>query len=201
MAPKAHGTSAKPVQKKLRWNCDRNTADRICNFNRHAAEYRGFWKAETHFMQELNRDEPTIYYDSVTGVPLFVAPIGRSMDSFLVESDTHGWPSFRDSEVVWENVRVIKTSGEAVSTTGTHLGHNLPDSKGNRYCINLVSIAGLPGGDETVEAAASDAAVLGEDNDHEDAPKVPGFLLWLGFVWVGVPAILVATGVQVPEHL
>ncbi len=27
---------------------------------------------------------------------------------------------------------------------GTHLGHNLPDHRGNRYCINLVSIAGRP---------------------------------------------------------
>ena len=26
---------------------------------------------------------------------------------------------------------------------GTHLGHNLPDRK-NRYCINLVSVAGRP---------------------------------------------------------
>ena len=31
-----------------------------------------------------------------------------------------------------------------VSLTGTHLGHNLPDFKGNRYCINLVSVAGYP---------------------------------------------------------
>eukprot|EP00967_Tisochrysis_lutea_P089910 scaffold128341_cov32-Tisochrysis_lutea.AAC.1 len=31
-----------------------------------------------------------------------------------------------------------------VSTAGTHLGHNLPDAKGNRYCINLVSVAGRP---------------------------------------------------------
>ncbi len=31
--------------------------------------------------------------------------------------------------------------GEAVSVAGTHLGHNLPDGKGNRYCINLVSVA------------------------------------------------------------
>jgi hypothetical protein len=38
MSPKAHGTSEKPVQKNLRWNCDYQTADRICNFNRHYAE-------------------------------------------------------------------------------------------------------------------------------------------------------------------
>lgn len=34
---------------------------------------------------------------------------------------TSGWPSFRDQEVVWENVRVLK-DGETVSLTGTHLG-------------------------------------------------------------------------------
>ncbi len=53
-------------------------------------------------------------------------------------------PSFRDEEVVWDNVRVLKGSGETVSLDGTHLGHNLPDRAGNRYCINLVSIAGNP---------------------------------------------------------
>ena len=73
-----------------------------------------------------------------------MAPIGRSADSFLEESEAHGWPSFRDQEVVWENVRVLKSSGETVSVDGTHLGHNLPDRKGNRYCINLVSVAGNP---------------------------------------------------------
>ena len=35
MKPKAHGTSETPVQDNLRWNCDRKTADNICNFNRH----------------------------------------------------------------------------------------------------------------------------------------------------------------------
>ena len=59
------------------------------------------------------------------------------------ESRDHGWPSFRDSEVNWEHVRCLK-NGEAVSLAGTHLGHNLPDRKGNRYCINLVSVAGQP---------------------------------------------------------
>ena len=34
MTQKGHGTSEKPVQKNLRWNCDFQTADRICNFNR-----------------------------------------------------------------------------------------------------------------------------------------------------------------------
>lgn len=143
MSKKAHGTTEKAVQTALRWGVDRETADRICSFNRHYAEYAGYWKT-TNYLKEVSRDEPTVYYDSVTGKPLFVAPIGRSMQDFLAESNTHGWPSFRDQEVVWENMRVLKSSGEAVSADGTHLGHNLPDGKGNRYCINLVSVAGMP---------------------------------------------------------
>lgn len=44
-------------------------------------------------------------------------------------------------QVNWDVVRVLE-DGETVSIDGTHLGHNLPDSGGRRYCINLVSIAG-----------------------------------------------------------
>ena len=73
---------------------------------------------------------------------LFVAPQGRTMAEFLDESTDHGWPSFRDAETVKENVRVLR-DGETVSIDGTHLGHNLPDGK-NRYCIDLVSVAGNP---------------------------------------------------------
>ena len=52
---------------------------------------------------------------------------------------------------MWENVRCLE-NGEAVSLTGTHLGHNLPDGKGNRYCINLVCVAGKPAADGTKAA-------------------------------------------------
>ena len=78
--------------------------------------------------------------DSVTGKPLFIAPRGRSLDDFIRESRAHGWPSFRDEEVLPEFVRVLP-DGEAVSVDGTHLGHNLPDKHGNRYCIKLVFMA------------------------------------------------------------
>ena len=40
MKQKSHGTSETPVQSNLRWGCDVETADRICNFNRH---YAGRW--------------------------------------------------------------------------------------------------------------------------------------------------------------
>ena len=33
MHKKNHGTSETPAQKNLRWGCDWDTADRICNFN------------------------------------------------------------------------------------------------------------------------------------------------------------------------
>jgi peptide methionine sulfoxide reductase MsrB len=105
----------------------------------------GGYFTSTSFEDEvLQAKGPITFYDSVTGKPLFVAPINRSAEDFIRESEVHGWPSFRDEEVVWENVRVLKGSGETVSVDGTHLGHNLPDRKGNRYCINLVSVAGKP---------------------------------------------------------
>jgi hypothetical protein len=42
------------------------------------------------------------------------------MQAFLEESEHHGWPSFRDAEVVWENV-LVKPGGETVSINGTHV--------------------------------------------------------------------------------
>uniref|UniRef100_A0A7S1Y0G8 Peptide-methionine (R)-S-oxide reductase n=1 Tax=Grammatophora oceanica TaxID=210454 RepID=A0A7S1Y0G8_9STRA len=148
MDQKAHGTSEQPVQKNLRWKCDFETADRICNFNRHYAEFAGYWSTTDFIphikeLAETGKTEPIDFYDSVTGKLLFTAPKGRTMEDFVKESQSHGWPSFRDEEVNWDYVRCLK-DGECVSTTGTHLGHNIPDSTGNRYCINLVSVAGSP---------------------------------------------------------
>lgn len=91
----------------------------------------------------MDNTQEVTFYDTVTGKALFVAPRGRTWQEFVEESYSHGWPSFRDAEVVKENVRVLG-DGETVSSDGTHLGHNLPDFSGNRYCINLVSVAGMP---------------------------------------------------------
>eukprot|EP00531_Pseudo-nitzschia_arenysensis_P011120 CAMPEP_0116137418 /NCGR_PEP_ID=MMETSP0329-20121206/12237_1 /TAXON_ID=697910 /ORGANISM="Pseudo-nitzschia arenysensis, Strain B593" /LENGTH=223 /DNA_ID=CAMNT_0003632331 /DNA_START=45 /DNA_END=716 /DNA_ORIENTATION=+ len=144
MSQKGHGTSAEPVQSELLYGANNKLADKICNFNRHFAEMGGYFQSTSFEETVMNAKEPITFYDSVTGKPLFVAPINRSAEQFVAESKVHGWPSFRDEEVVWENVRVLKGSGETVSLNGTHLGHNLPDRAGNRYCINLVSIAGTP---------------------------------------------------------
>ena len=144
MAPKSHGTSDAPVQDNLLYGVSNKLADRICNYNRHFAEMGGYFQSTSWEDVVLEAKGPVTFYDSVTGKPLFVAPINRSPEDLIRESEIHGWPSFRDDEVVWENVRVLRKSGETVSVDGTHLGHNLPDRKGNRYCINLVSIAGQP---------------------------------------------------------
>ena len=112
----------------LKWGCSVETADRICSFNRHYAEHSGYWTS-TRYLNEIDKESPQEYYDSVTGKLLFTAPIGRTFEEYKKESMAHGWPSFRDSEVNWDNVRVLP-DGEAVSVDGTHLGHNLPDGKG-----------------------------------------------------------------------
>eukprot|EP00615_Pteridomonas_danica_P011181 CAMPEP_0114360720 /NCGR_PEP_ID=MMETSP0101-20121206/24073_1 /TAXON_ID=38822 ORGANISM="Pteridomonas danica, Strain PT" /NCGR_SAMPLE_ID=MMETSP0101 /ASSEMBLY_ACC=CAM_ASM_000211 /LENGTH=175 /DNA_ID=CAMNT_0001505093 /DNA_START=48 /DNA_END=575 /DNA_ORIENTATION=- len=143
MSKKAHGTCEAPVQKNLRWNCDEKTADNICCFNRHYAEHSGYFKSTSFLTEEGDQSGEITFYDSVSGKPLFIAPRNRSFKDFVKESQAHGWPSFRDSEVVTENVRILP-NGETVSVDGTHLGHNLPDHSGNRYCINLVSVAGRP---------------------------------------------------------
>ena len=159
------------VQSDLLYGVSNKLADKICNYNRHFAEMGGYFTSTSFEDIVLEAKGPITFYDSVTGKPLFVAPINRSSEDFIKESEIHGWPSFRDDEVrcflsdakfsylssknlisfppflikvVWENVRILKGSGETVSVDGTHLGHNLPDRRGNRYCINLVSVAGKP---------------------------------------------------------
>lgn len=48
----------------------------------------------------MDKTGETIFFDSVSGKPLFIAPRGRTFEQFRRESESHGWPSFRDQEVV-----------------------------------------------------------------------------------------------------
>ena len=60
----------------------------------------GYWERSTTFLKEESMTTGEItFYDSNTGKELFVAPRGRSWESFVKESRVHGWPSFRDEEV------------------------------------------------------------------------------------------------------
>ena len=99
------------------------------------------------FLDLQVHDEPVTKTQTIPCLrqELFQVPVGRSWQDFLDESRQHGWPSFRDAEVVPDRVRVLE-DGETVSVDDTHLGHNLADSQGNRYCINLVSVAGVAPG-------------------------------------------------------
>jgi len=134
------------VQSPLRWGCDWDTADYICCNNTAYAEYSGYFQSVGLF-DKLDRTKLTTFFDSTCGVPLFRAPQGRSFEDWKAESEHHGWPSFREQELVnGDNGKpnvVFERGGEMRSVCGTHLGHNIPDSK-PRYCIDLVCIAGKP---------------------------------------------------------
>ena len=74
------------MQDNLRFGCDNDTADRISCFNRHYAEHSGYaFSPRVSWLQDLNAnsegksEEPTVYYDSVMGKPLFKAPINRTL--------------------------------------------------------------------------------------------------------------------------
>ena len=86
----------------------------------------------------------TTFYDAVCGLPLFRAPVGRSLAAFQADTQEHGWPSFRPEEVVTANVVTNQSSGFVTSKCGTHLGSYLPDAQGPRWCIDLSCVAGNP---------------------------------------------------------
>jgi len=61
-----------------------------------------------------------------------------------------------------------------VSVDGTHLGHNLPDGTGNRYCINIVSVAGPPPTQGAIGTVPQlEAASVLQQEGAEDVRDVP----------------------------
>merc|ERR1712146_712110 len=84
----------------------------------------------------------TTFYDSACGLPLFRAPINRTLEEFEADTTEHGWPSFRPAEVITENVITDKATTYVTSKCGTHLGSYLPDAEGPRWCMDLSCIAG-----------------------------------------------------------
>ena len=79
MAPKAHGSTAYPVQAELRWNVDWEVADSICSFNRNGAERNSYFTECRDFTKQIGWQRgkdmsdvaPIVFYDSVSGKPLF----------------------------------------------------------------------------------------------------------------------------------
>ena len=134
-----NGITCKIKRKNLRWNCSLRLARKICCKNRHNAETKGSWERNFLFLEDIKNG--LIFYDSKNDKPLF--KINRNIEDWKLESKNHGWPSFRDNEVIKGEIGVLP-NGEVITKNGVHLGHNIPDTRGNRYCINLVSIAGNP---------------------------------------------------------
>jgi peptide methionine sulfoxide reductase MsrB len=157
-SPKCAGS----IQPDLKYGCDSEVslARSICCHNTRFAEPFGF-QQQSHIalFSKLDPFKETIFYDSVCGIPLFAAPRGRTFQEWKAESLNHGWPSFRQQEVIDANIE-MKAGGEVRSSCGVHLGHRFSDGGGARYCIDLVCIAGhnrtlAPGGNN-----ASHAGVL-----------------------------------------
>jgi len=94
--------------------------------------------------EHLDESGVTTFYDSVCGLPLFMAPMNRTLDEFKADTDEHGWPSFRPEEVVEENIVTDEETGYVTSACGTHLGSFLPDAEGDRWCIDLSCVSGNP---------------------------------------------------------
>ena len=97
---------------------------------------------------------PTVFYDSVCGLPLFKAPVNRSLGDFKSDTTEHGWPSFRTAEIYAENIVTNMTTNFVTSKCGTHLGTYLPDAQGPRWCIDLSCVAGNPASPLAVVEAA-----------------------------------------------
>jgi hypothetical protein len=55
-------------------------------------QFAGYWQT-TDFLKSIKdgkEELPIKFYDSVTGKLLFTAPVGRTMEEFLLESQKHG---------------------------------------------------------------------------------------------------------------
>ena len=148
-----HDQKTCALQTNLLWGLDALYSDRwiCCGSNSEYAErahtFENFLKRT-----DLSATDTIVFYDSRCGIPLFRAPVGRTLEEWWEESILHGWPSFRPQEAVSKNVRMseVDPSGgaqEVTSACGTHLGHNIPDASGDRYCMNILCLAGKPGGE------------------------------------------------------
>jgi peptide methionine sulfoxide reductase MsrB len=160
-----YDTCSGPVQKNLRYNISSRTtpdvpvpvgvneslAEAVCCDNRTIAfaEPQFLFQAPDISLFTKLEKGVTTFYDSVCGVPLFRAPVNRTLADFEADTNEHGWPSFRPSEVVTEHVKTDTKTGLVTSSCGTHLGSYLPDKKGPRWCMDLSCISGNPKKAET----------------------------------------------------
>jgi len=126
-------------------SANESMAESVCcdSRNNKKAEPQFVYAApDINLYAEMEKNGVTTFYDSVCGVPLFRAPVGRTLQEFQEDTDEHGWPSFRSEEVLTENVITDEKTKDVKSVCGTHLGAYLPDDNGPRWCMDLSCIAG-----------------------------------------------------------
>mmetsp|Transcript_145484 Transcript_145484/g.451270 ORF Transcript_145484/g.451270 Transcript_145484/m.451270 type:complete len:400 (+) Transcript_145484:122-1321(+) len=108
------------------------------------AEPANFYaRPDVNLFGAMNTSGVTTFYDPVCGLPLFMAPMNRTLADFQADTAEHTWPSFRAAEVISANI-VVHSDNRVFSTCGTHLGDYAPDAKGPRYCLDLVCVSGNP---------------------------------------------------------
>ncbi|KAK3287171.1 hypothetical protein CYMTET_5301 [Cymbomonas tetramitiformis] len=157
-----NNTCSGPVQKALRYNMTASSAvqdfpfpvadgetlaDAVCcdSLFKPYAEPRGTYaRDDVALFSKMNPNGTTTFYDSVCGIPLFTAPRGRTLADFQADTEEHGWPSFRQDELIKGSSHINHETGEVLSKCGTHLGSYLPDEKGARWCLDLVCLSGSP---------------------------------------------------------
>jgi len=161
--PTSRNTCKYPVQHNLRYNISgrlgkdylplsglmplESLAFAVCcdrDFQDFAEPQSFFAEPDVNLFGHLNPDGQTIFYDTTCGLPVFVAPVNRTLADFKQDTTEHTWPSFRVGEAIMENIVINATSGAMFSKCGTHLGSYDPDARGPRYCIDLSCISGNP---------------------------------------------------------
>merc|ERR1712012_545737 len=76
---------------------EKNDLGWVCCDNARLAEPKGWYLRETEMENVLQANAsalantPFTFYDASCGLPLYQAPIGRSLNQFLAESGAHGW--------------------------------------------------------------------------------------------------------------
>jgi hypothetical protein len=131
------------------FNSSESLAEAICcdiRYRGYAETPGTYARPDVLLFKHMNLSGETTFYDPVCGIPLFIVPRGRNISSFIEETKEHGWPSFRDAEIVNGNVLNETKNGTLTkgvkSKCGTHLGDNLPLGGHNRYCLDLSCVSG-----------------------------------------------------------
>ena len=77
--------------------------------------------SDVNFFAALTDNKGTTFFDSSCGIPLFFVAASR-YETFKSETAEHGWPSFRDVDIINKNNLKVDSTGHVYSSCGTHLG-------------------------------------------------------------------------------